>query len=54
MRVHRNALVVPGRIRGLQRLKSGSVFMILEGTEFKPEVSRRKLSFVRKFIRDSG
>lgn len=53
-RVHRNALVAPGRIRGLERIKSGSCFIILEGTDFKPEISRRNLSVIRKYIRDSG
>lgn len=54
MRIHRNALVAPGRIRGLERLGSGASLMMLEGIEFRPEVSRRKLSLIRKYIRESG
>jgi two-component system response regulator AlgR len=54
MRVHRNALVSPQRIRGMERLRSGVTQLFLEGTEFRPEVSRRKLSLIRKYIRESG
>ena len=54
LRVHRNTLVIPGRVRGLERIGSGTTFLTLEGTEFRPEVSRRKLSTVRQYIRDSG
>ncbi len=54
LRIHRNALVAPGAVRGLERVSNGSTFLMLEGTEFKPEVSRRKLAIVRKYIRDSG
>ncbi|MFT5140395.1 MAG: two-component system response regulator AlgR [Lysobacterales bacterium] len=54
LRVHRNTLVTPRRIRGLERLNSGVSFLNLEGTDFKPEVSRRQLAQVRKFIRDSA
>jgi two-component system response regulator AlgR len=54
LRVHRNALVAPDTIRGLERLISGSTFVVLEGTGFKPEVSRRKLSAVRKYLREFG
>jgi two-component system response regulator AlgR len=54
LRVHRKTLVSPGRIRGLERTASGAAFILLEGTDFKPEVSRRKQSIVRKHIKDSG
>lgn len=53
MRVHRNALVAPGAIRGLERQGSGPAFLLLEGTGFKPEVSRRKLAAMRKYLRES-
>lgn len=51
LRVHRNALVAPGFIRGLQKVSSGSVLLMLEGTDFQPEVSRRKLSAIRRLIK---
>ena len=54
LRVHRNALVAPDAVRGLERLISGSSFVVLEGTDFRPEVSRRKLSVVRKYLREFG
>ncbi len=52
MRIHRSALVAPGAIRGLEHLHSGSNFIVLEGTDFKPEVSRRKLAAIRKYLRE--
>ena len=54
MRVHRNALVAPGAIRGLEHVHPGSNFVVLEGTDFKPEISRRKVSAIRKYIRNIG
>lgn len=54
MRVHRGALVAPGCIRGLQKAAGGRTVLTLEGTDFRPEVSRRQLSAVRRFIRRNG
>lgn len=54
LRVHRGTLVASGRIRGLQKSTGGRNLLTLEGTEFQPEVSRRQLSAVRRFIRKSG
>ena len=54
LRVHRSTLVTLRRIRGLERLNSGVTLINLEGTDFQPEVSRRQLSLVRKFIRESS
>ena len=54
LRVHRNALVARKRIRGLHRSPSGPSFLRLDGTEFKPEISRRKLSAIRRYIRELG
>lgn len=54
LRIHRNALVIPGRIRGLEKSGPNAFYLKLEGTDFRPEVSRRNLSVVRKFIRDSA
>jgi two-component system response regulator AlgR len=54
LRVHRNTLVTSQRVRGLERLNSGVTFLNLEGTDFRPEVSRRQLALVRKFIKDSA
>jgi two-component system response regulator AlgR len=54
LRIHRNALVAPGRIRGLRNISSGAVCLELEGTDIRPEVSRRKLSTVRQILREMG
>ena len=54
LRVHRNTLVAHKRIRGLQRSPSGPTRLLLDGTEFKPEISRRKLSAIRRYVRELG
>jgi len=54
MRVHRNALVAPGAVRGLERYASGQVCVLLEGTDVTPEVSRRQLAALRRYLRESG
>ena len=50
LRVHRSALVMRNRVRGLERSADGHHRVILDGTDISPEVSRRKLSSVRKLI----
>jgi two-component system response regulator AlgR len=52
LRVHRSALVATSRIRGLESAPGGPAHVILDGTDFRPEVSRRLLAGVRRFIRD--
>ncbi|NND43965.1 MAG: LytTR family transcriptional regulator, partial [Xanthomonadales bacterium] len=52
LRVHRNTLVAISRIRGLQKSSGGRNLLLLEGTDFQPEVSRRQLSAVRRFIKE--
>lgn len=54
LRIHRNALVVSGRIRGLEKFSGSISHLRLEGTEFQPEVSRRNLAVIRKYIRDTA
>lgn len=54
MRVHRNTLVAPRFIRGLEKSAPGASLLHLAGTDFMPEVSRRKLSTIRKFLRGAG
>jgi two-component system response regulator AlgR len=49
-RVHRNALVSRRHIRGLERSHGGRALVILSGTDRKPEVSRRKVSSLRKLL----
>ncbi len=51
LRVHRNALVVANRVRGLERRADGGACVILEGVEDCVEVSRRHLPRVRQLLR---
>jgi hypothetical protein len=44
--------VATNRIRGLEDNQAGPATVLLEGSEARPEVSRRHLAAVRKFIRD--
>jgi two-component system response regulator AlgR len=49
-RVHRNALISRKHLRGLERTQDGHTQVLLSGTECKPEVSRRNISALRKFL----
>ena len=51
VRVHRSALVIKKRIRGLEKSPDGHHFLQLDGCEDRPQVSRRNLPAIRKFIR---
>lgn len=49
-RVHRNALVSRKHLRGLERTSTGTTQVILTGTDRRPEVSRRNVSSLRKYL----
>ena len=49
-RVHRNALVSRKHLRGLERSTEGHTYVLLSGTDRKPEVSRRNISALRKLL----
>lgn len=51
LRVHRNALVAPDRIRGLQREADGRLLLAIEGCNAAVEVSRRHAPAVRALLR---
>jgi len=51
VRVHRSALVIKKRIRGLEKTPDGRHLLQLDGCEDRPQVSRRNLPAIRKFIR---
>ena len=51
-RVHRNALVSRKHIRGLERTPAGYTQVLLSGTDLKPDVSRRKVSSLRKLLNE--
>ena len=52
LRVHRSALVAANRVRGLKQSPGGPAQVVLDGTDFRPEVSRRLLAGFRRFIKD--
>ncbi len=52
VRVHRGALVIKKRIRGLEKTRGGRHFLQLDGCEDRPQVSRRNLPAIRKLIRE--
>ena len=49
-RIHRNALVSRKHIRGLERTRAGNAQVLLSGTDLKPDISRRKVSSLRKLL----
>jgi two-component system response regulator AlgR len=51
LRVHRGILVIKSRIRGLEKAPGGRHFLLLDGCEDCPQVSRRNLPVIRKHIR---
>jgi two-component system response regulator AlgR len=51
VRVHRNALVSAGAIRGLEKDADGHCVVVLQGVEERLEVSRRLLPELRKRVR---
>ncbi|HEY5776113.1 MAG TPA: LytTR family DNA-binding domain-containing protein [Xanthomonadales bacterium] len=52
VRVHRGALVIKKRIRGLEKATDGRHFLKLDGCDDRPQVSRRNLPAIRKLIRE--
>ena len=52
VRVHRGALVMKKRIRGLDKNYGGRHLLKLDGCEDRPQVSRRNLPAIRKLIRE--
>lgn len=51
LRVHRNALVAPGAIAGLEKDREGHFFLSLKDCEERLEISRRHLPEVRQRIK---
>lgn len=51
VRIHRNALVAPAHVRGLERDHEGNAFVVLEGRAERLMVSRRLMAQVRKSLR---
>ncbi len=53
LRVHRNALVAPGRVRELRKGQEGQLLLVMDGCEEQVEVSRRHAPEVRRMLRGS-
>ncbi len=51
VRIHRNALVALKAIAGLEKSRDGHTRVRLNGTDRKPEISRRNLPQVRKIVK---
>jgi two-component system response regulator AlgR len=49
-RIHRNALISRRHLRGLERSKEGQAVAVLNGTDERPEVSRRNVSALRRLL----
>ena len=54
VRIHRNCLVNAARLVGLQRDAQGEMHALIAGTTDTPEISRRNLPAVRKWLRGSA
>lgn len=54
LRIHRGTLVVRNRVRGLEKASDGRHYLVLQGCDERPQVSRRRLPAVRKLIRLLG
>ncbi len=52
VRVHRGALVRKTRIRGLEKASGSRHFLVLDGSDEHPQISRRNLPAIRKLIRE--
>ena len=52
VRIHRGTLGAKKCIRGLEKTSDGRHFLLLEGCEERPQVSRRNLPSIRKLIRE--
>jgi two-component system response regulator AlgR len=51
IRLHRNCLVPRARLVGLHSQPDGRVLARLDGSEYSPEISRRNLAAVRRWLR---
>jgi two-component system response regulator AlgR len=51
LRIHRNALIAPQALRGLEKNQAGHTCAVLEGTDSRLEISRRLLPEIRKRVR---
>lgn len=54
IRVHRNALAARQKLLTLEKNADGQAYLTIQGTDRKLEVSRRHLSEVKQYLRESG
>lgn len=54
LRIHRNALVSLDALNGMEKDGEGRCYVTLEGVGRGPEISRRHLATVRRFLKEKG
>lgn len=52
VRIHRNALVASGALKGIEKDREGHTSALLQGTNDKPEISRRHVAEIRRLLKD--
>ena len=52
VRIHRGVLVAKNRIRGLEKASDGRHYVLLDGCDDHPQVSRRNLAAIRRLIQE--
>lgn len=52
IRIHRNALVAASALSGMERDNQGSYHICLNGSDEKPEISRRHVAAVRQLLKN--
>lgn len=50
VRIHRNALISIKYVQGLERNLEGQYFVVLDGIDIRPQVSRRHVSALKKLL----
>jgi two-component system response regulator AlgR len=52
VRIHRNALVASGALKGIEKDRAGHTFALLQGTDERPEISRRHVAEIRRLLKE--
>ena len=52
VRIHRNALAASGALKGIEKDREGHTSALLQGTNDKPEISRRHVAEIRRLLKE--
>ncbi|MCK5639743.1 MAG: response regulator transcription factor [Gammaproteobacteria bacterium] len=52
VRIHRNALVASGALKGIEKDNAGHIFALLQGTKNQLEISRRHVAEIRRLLKE--